>query len=50
VDGEAYLDETGASDLSISANFLVLLGFMAAGSLFSFVSMRAAIHKKSKQG
>jgi len=50
VNGEAYLEATGASDLSISTNFVVLLGFMVAGAIFSFVSMRAAIHKKSKQG
>jgi hypothetical protein len=50
VNGEAYLEATGSADLSIATNFLVLLGFMAAGAIFSFVSMRAAIHKKAKQG
>ena len=49
-DGKTYLDETNTSKFSIESNFVILLGFAVAITLFSFVSMRSAIIKKSQMG
>ena len=50
VDGEAYLDETNASTISMANNFFILLGILAGMLILSFVIMRRAIMTKARKG
>jgi len=50
VDGEQYLDETDASQLSMATNFYILLGFLVGMILISFALMYRAIEAKASQG
>ena len=50
VDGEAYLDGTKASSISMANNFFILLGILAVMLTLSFVIMRRAIMRKARKG
>ena len=50
VDGEQYLDETDASQLSMATNFYILFGFLVGMILISFALMYRAIEAKASQG